>query len=133
MSTKTLETIYTASIRLNIPVEKLACNANFKKLVVQGKSEVYSLYGVKQMDYVAKSIRKVKKHSLLPSQKALIIETFICENDNQLTRIAKITGEQYHWVFKVIEDHMNHLASFRNTNSDDTFIELESSINKNCG
>jgi len=65
------------------------------------------------------------------AQKALIIETFIGENDNQLTRIAKLTGEPYHRVFKVIENHMNHLASFRNTNSDDSFIELESSINKN--
>lgn len=130
MSPKTLENIYTASTRLNIPVEKLIRNDKFKKLVVQGQSKGYSLYGIKQMDYLAKEITQIKKNLLLPSQKALIIETFICEKNNQLTRIAKITGESYYRVFKIIEAHMNDLRLQKHDDSDYNFITLESKINK---
>lgn len=98
MSIKTFESVYAASIRMNMPFDKLT--------------------------------KTSKKYVIQPSQKAKILETFICKKNNQLTRIAKLTGESYYRVFKIIEAHMNDLRLQKNDDSDCNFITLESKINK---
>lgn len=129
MITKTLESVYDASARLNIPVKEILGSKSFSQLVSQGEENGCSLFSEKQMNWIAQNLNKSNRLILTLEQKAQIIELFMCEKNNQLTRISKITDISYHRVFKVIESHMNDLWNHKNDDSNFDFVTLESKIN----
>lgn len=128
MQAKTLESVYDASVRLNVPVSTVIDGVKKLGIVPVEHKDQFQLYSIKQMNWVVH--RQTKKVYVTNAQKAQIIEMFTCNKENQITKIAAETGISYHHVFNVIDKHMMAISNHRNTSDEDSFLTIESSINQ---
>lgn len=130
MPVKQYETIYQTAARSGFPLSDIMYFLQLNKMAYKQKGND-QLYSITQMNWlIRQAIKDNHYKDFSNEQKATIIEIFFSTKDNTLASIVKITGAPYHRVYKTIDRHMKDLADFKNTESGDRFITLESSINR---
>jgi len=130
MPVKQYETIYQAAARSGFPVAHIIDFLHQNKMVCKQNGND-QLYSVTQMNWLMRQAIKDNHYKdFTNDQKAQIIEIFFSTKDNALTSIVKLTGMPYHRVYKTIDRHMKDLADFKNSEPNDRFITLNSSINE---
>jgi DNA-binding transcriptional MerR regulator len=125
---KTLETIAEASNRTGVSEAKLRQYLQKARLCHQGTKLGRQQYSVKQIDWLILKWQENKYKEMNNAMIASIITMFVCEKENQLTRIAEQHQVSYHKVFKIIDEYMNSMKQFRTTEPWDVFITIKSSI-----